>query len=257
MKTRCPGCDTRYQVDAEALLEANGIAHCRRCGTAFDAVSEQPVSVLDIGAQDSPRLLRLEQKDEVAQQVSEDRELPFDVPDDMEALEPSDDGALNIEDTLYEKRSYSGFLYALLAMLLVTGLFAQLAWQYRMELLQRFPQLEIVCEHLPCRPTMVHEPDSYRVLQRSIEATANETESLTLNATIRNDAAYPQRLPDIQLSLIDNNGGVLVRRRLSPREYVFPPPPDDRLVAPGEVFTIAIDFADPGHIASGFTIDFF
>jgi hypothetical protein len=29
------------------------------------------------------------------------------------------------------------------------------------------------------------------------------------------------------------------------------------LVAKGEVLTIAVDFADPGHIASGFSIDFF
>jgi hypothetical protein len=59
------------------------------------------------------------------------------------------------------------------------------------------------------------------------------------------------------LSLLDNNGSVLARRRLSPGEYLFPRPPEGRLVANGEVFTIAIDFADPGHIASGFTIDFF
>lgn len=257
MKTRCPGCETRYQIDAEALLDANGMAHCLRCGTAFDAVSEQPVSVLDIGEQDSSRLLKLDQRNEVARQIEEDRELPFDLPDDLETLEASDDDALNIEDTLYEKRSYSGFFYGLFALLLVAGLLAQLAWQYRLDLLDRFPQLEIVCEHLPCRPTVVHEPDNYQVLQRSIEATPNETESLTLNATIRNDAAFAQRLPDILLSLLDNNGGVLVRRRLSPREYVFPPPPDGRLVEPGEVFTIGIDFADPGHIASGFSIDFF
>ena len=257
MKTRCPGCETHYQIDAEALLDANGIARCLRCGTLFDALSEQSVSVLDIDEQDSSRLLKLDQSDEISQQLEEDRALPFDVPDDLETLEPSDDDALNVEDTLYEKRSYSGFFYALLALLLVVGLVAQLAWQYRLELLDRFPPLEIVCEQLPCRPTVVHEPDRYQVAQRSIKATVNEPESLTLNATIRNDAQFAQRLPDIQLSLIDNNGGVIVRRRLSPREYVFPPPPEDRLVEPGEVFTIDIDFADPGHIASGFLIDFF
>ena len=70
-------------------------------------------------------------------------------------------------------------------------------------------------------------------------------------------AAIAQHFPDIQLSLIDNNGAVLIRRRLSPREYLYPPPSDDRVLQPGEVLTIEIDFEDPGHIASGFTIDFF
>ena len=86
--------------------------------------------------------------------------------------------------------------------------------------------------------------------------TADTPGSLTLNATIRNDAEYAQPLPDMQLSLLDTDGAVLVRRRLSPADYLFPPPPADRLVAPGEVFTISLDFADPGYLATGFMIDF-
>jgi hypothetical protein len=73
---------------------------------------------------------------------------------------------------------------------------------------------------------------------------------------VRNEAETAQPLPDIQLSLLDTNGSVMIRRRLAPGEYMFPPPPKDRLVAAGEVVTIDLDFKDPGYLATGFTIDF-
>ena len=257
MKTCCPGCATRYEIDAEDLLAADGRARCLHCGTVFDAVSEQPEAVT---AEEAAAALRLDdaaRADAHRASDAEIEELPFDIPDDLEPIEPSADGAVDVLDTLYEKRSYRGIVYGLLAVLLLGALGAQLAWQHRDDLIARVPQLEIVCRYLPCRPDLVHKPDSYRIVQRDIAPTRNEPGSLTLSATIRNDAAIAQRLPDIQLSLLDNNGTVLVRRRLSPNEYLFPPPANDRVVQPGEVFTIHIDFADPGHIASGFAIDFF
>ena len=256
MKTRCPGCKKRYRIDTGALDAVGGRVQCGRCGTVFDAESRLPEET-DASAEASGPPLVLVTRQLSSQEAEPADELPFAVPDDLPPLAPSADGALDVVDTLYEKPSRRGLIYGSIAGLLIGALALQLAWQYRAELLQRFPQLEVACNHLPCRPEVVHEPDNYHVLQREIAPTQNEPGSLTLNATIRNDAEFAQHLPDIQLSLIDNNGAVLIRRRLSPREYLYPPPPDDRILQTGEVFTIEIDFEDPGHIASGFTIDFF
>ncbi len=256
MKTRCPRCKKRYRINSETLDAVEGRVQCGRCGTIFDAVSRQAEQAEETANAIGPPLVLVTHQVSSQEQEPAD-DLPFAVPDDLKPLEPSADGAIDVVDTLYEKPSYRGLIYGSLATLLIGALALQLAWQYRGELLHRFPQLEVACNYLPCRPKVVHEPDSYRVLQREIAPTANEAGSLTLNATIRNDAEIAQHLPDIQLSLIDNNGAAIIRRRLAPREYLYPPPPDDRLLQPGEVFTIEIDFEDPGHIASGFTIDFF
>ncbi|MCB1802614.1 MAG: zinc-ribbon and DUF3426 domain-containing protein [Gammaproteobacteria bacterium] len=253
MKIRCPGCDTRYQVDADALLGSQGRAHCYRCGTVFDAVTERVDETPPADQTRRKALTWLKQDDE----ADSERELPFDVPDDLPAIEPSDEAALDVTATLYEKRSWRGFFYGLFALLLAVGVALQLAWQYRLDILQRFPQLEIVCERLPCRPTLVHEPDAFRVLRRDMQVTPNDPGSLTLTATIRNEAEAAQALPEIQLSLLDNNGAAVVRRRLTPAEYLYPPPADDVVLKAGEVFTIAIDFNDPGALATGFAIDFF
>jgi predicted Zn finger-like uncharacterized protein len=185
------------------------------------------------------------------------RELPFEIPDDLEPLEAVSDAGLNIEDALYERPRRRRPLVGLLTVTLLVALAAQFAWIYRIPLLERFPQLEPLCQQLPCRPSLVRAPDRMRVLQREIAPARNQPGWLTLNATVRNDAEYPQALPDVQLSLLDNSGAPLLRRRLTPAEYLFPPPPPGRTVAAGEVFTLTIDFRDPGHEASGFMLDFY
>ena len=185
-----------------------------------------------------------------------ERALPFEVPDDLEPLEAAADAALDIEDALFEPPRRRPLL-ALLAIVLGLGLAAQLAWVYRASLLERYPQLEPVCQHLPCRPSLVHAPERMRVLQREIAPTPYQPGWLTLDATVRNEADYPQALPDVPLSLLDNRAEPMLRRRLAPSDYLFPPPPPDRTVAPGEVFTLSVDFRDPGHAASGFMLDFY
>jgi predicted Zn finger-like uncharacterized protein len=186
-----------------------------------------------------------------------ERQLPFEIPDDLEPLEAVPDAALNIEDTLYEPPRRRRPLLALLTVVLALALAAQLAWIYRAPLLERFPQIEPLCEHLPCRPSLVHAPERMRVLQREIAPARNQPGWLTLNATVRNEAEYPQALPDVQLSLLDNLGRPLLRRRLAPADYLFPPPRPEQTIAPGEVFTLSVDFRDPGHEASGFMLDFY
>lgn len=256
MNTRCPQCGTRYKVDPEKLFKANGAAFCFRCGTAFDVVEEQAIEVQARDAIFLASAVRLNRDDVIPDRTAPDRDLPFEVPDDLEPLQASPDAALDVNDMLSEKRTGRRVVYVMLALLLILALGLQLAWQYRTTLLAHYPALEPLCEHLPCRPRVVHAPGEFRVLERDIAATANEPGSLTLRATFRNDADTAQPLPDIQLSLLDSNGGVLARRRLAPVDYLFPSPPEDKTVAPGEVLTISFDFQDPGSLATGFIIDF-
>jgi predicted Zn finger-like uncharacterized protein len=254
MKTNCPGCKTHYMLDANALMATDGLARCHRCGTVFDAVGERAME-----APPSAEPLQLDEQAETDWQTQQSIaavDLPFDVPDDLEPLQPSPDAALDVEETLYQRPSRRGALYAGLALLLALGLGLQLAWQYREALLARFPGLQPVCDRLACVATQVHAPAELRVLQRELRAADNQPDSLNLSARFRNDADAAQPLPDIQLSLLDNNGSVLIRRRLSPHEYLFPPPPTGRVIAPGEVITISIDFKDPGYLATGFMLDF-
>ena len=259
MQIRCPNCQTEYRIETIALASADGLARCQRCDTVFDVAAGEPI--------DAPIMvepLMLDQASEAgptrsnapAPAVSDADDLPFEVPDDLEPLEPSPEAALDVSDALGEKRSIRGPLYTTLAVLLATGLGLQLAWQHRAELLRQYPRLAPLCERLPCVADQVHAPDKLRVLQRDLRPADNLPGSLNLSARFRNEAELAQPLPDIQLSLIDNDGKVLIRRRLQPGDYLYPPPPDDRVIAAGEVITISVDFKDPGYLATGFILDF-
>jgi len=182
---------------------------------------------------------------------------PIEIPEDLEPLQPSDEVPMDVLESLTERRSWRGFFYGLFALLLMAGLGLQLAWQYRAELVDRYPILQPVCEHIECRPTVVHAPQQFRVLHRKLSPTPDAPGSLTLKLRFRNEARASQPLPDIQLTLLDTNGSVVIRRRLAPQEYMLPAPTQDTLVAAGEVVTIDLDFKDPGYLASSFEIDFF
>ena len=255
MKTNCPTCDTHYAIDGNAIVESDGLARCHRCGTVFDALAEQAV---DAPSDATP--LELDADAEAHWQEgpagADESPVPFEIPNDLEPLQPSPDAALDVEQTLFEKPSRRGAIYTTVALLLAVSLGLQFAWQNREALVERFPQLQPLCDRLACIETTVIEPSAFRILQREMRPADNQPDSLNLSARFRNDAGAAQPLPDIQLSLLNNNGDVLIRRRLAPRDYLFPPPPADRLIAPGEVLTISIDFKDPGYLATGFVIDF-
>jgi predicted Zn finger-like uncharacterized protein len=306
VKTRCPTCKTRYNIDPEALLEADGLARCFRCGTVFEIVpdgsiepniidmpterpafetDEDSVFLEDLEADASAPMAHNADDSVVVRSVSSEQadirqqpetsptatetadtienaadaggELPFAVPEDLKPIEPSPDDVQDIADTLHEKRSWRGFVYGLIALLLLAGIGMQLAWQQRKTLLERYPILEPLCARLECVPQIIRAPEKIRILQRDISPTAGEPDSLTLRVTIRNDAELAQPLPDLQLSLVNSDGGVLIRRRLSPRDYLGEAPPPGDNMAAGEVVTITLDFKDPGYEASGFVIDFF
>lgn len=255
MKLRCPGCGAGYVVDDSLLEGAGDLAACHRCGTFFRIRSRRRAQLSRLSTEALADALAL------TAELSADRppgaaNLPFDVPDDLDPLEPDADAGLSIEDALHGgRRSRSGWAVPA-ALLLVAGLAAQLAWQYREPLLQRFPQLEALCEHLPCRPQQVPAPDAFRVLHRDIGPADHQPDALTLDVRFRNEARAAQPLPDIQLSLLDNLGSVLIRRRLAPAEYLFPPPDAGARLEPGEVVTLSLDFEDPGYHVTGFIIDF-
>ena len=252
---RCPGCETRYDIPDALQQRANGIASCHRCGTGFSLTDGTVVELADQDPATLAKVLRLRNDMEIpveGRQV----DVPFDVPDNLPTLQADPNASLDAEELLKTGSRRSVWLSGLLAVVLIVGLGLQLSWQYRDSLFAHYPQLAVVCEHVQCQPDIVHEPERFRVLQRAIKASDNLPGSLTLSVAFRNDATIGQRYPDLHLSLLDNNGSVLIRRRLAPADYLFPTPAEAAIIAPGEVVTFSLDFEDPGYQATGFVIDF-
>lgn len=251
----CPTCGTRYEIPDALQQRANGLASCHRCGSGFSLVDGTPADLSEQDPATLARVLRLRNDMEIPAEGLQGA-TPFDIPDDLPTLQADPNAALDADALLTSESRRGIWLSGLVALILVVGLGVQLSWQYRDALFARYPQLRIVCEHVQCQPDTVHQPELFRVLQRAVKASDNLPGSLTLSVAFRNDATISQHYPDLHLSLLDNNGSVLIRRRLSPADYLFPTPRDAAVVEPGEVVTFSLDFEDPGYQATGFVIDF-
>jgi hypothetical protein len=240
----CPGCGARLPVDPDLLGDAEQLATCTRCGTYFQL---DQGGVVDAECADPfarATALRLS-PEPVAP--------PFEVPDDLPPLEPDSDP----DFALAPERRRPGPLAILSCMLLVVALLAQAAWHYRIELLQRVPRLATLCLAWQCPAAVIAAPAQFRVVARDLRAAPQATGALRLNLRLRNDAAFAQPYPVIQLALLDNRGHVVQRGHLQPADYLPATPAANATVASGASLGIAVDIADPGPRASGFVVDFF
>ena len=259
MNTRCPHCRTIHDVDQETLRAAHGMLRCSNCDNVFDAAQNDTrdadlddltdVELSSTGLDSEP--------DTHAPRVEPaELELPFEVPDDLPVLEPSADAALDAQQALAApRRRKSSWWQILLAILLLLVLGLQLAWFKRAQLIQ-LPQARPLCQWIDCSMSQPRDPAAFEVLSRQLQADPTVPGSLRLQLRFRNAADAAQPLPLLQLALYDHGGSVLARRSFQPHEYLFPTPPEARLAAPQEVFTIELMFEDPSSRASGFMIDF-
>lgn len=185
-------------------------------------------------------------------------DLPFDVPEDLPVLEPSESSSAEPQPPYPpypEARSKPPVWQFLLLASLILATIVQIAWLTRNHWLP-LPQGQWACAWLDCSRTEPRAPASFRILQRQLLTDPQHPDTLRLQARVRNDADFAQPLPDLQLSLLNNLGTVIARRRLSPEQYRSPAPSKTAKIAAGEVFTIDLLFADPGTQASGFKIQF-
>jgi predicted Zn finger-like uncharacterized protein len=96
---------------------------------------------------------------------------------------------------------------------------------------------------------------AYEVHQLGASAPAQSSGELTVRASVRNDAAQPQPLPLLRVTLLDRFGNRLAARDVAPQGYLGHAPPAGTLLPAGERVDAQMAFVDPGRDAVGFEID--
>ena len=96
---------------------------------------------------------------------------------------------------------------------------------------------------------------AYEVHQLGASAPAQASGALTVRASVKNDAAQPQPLPLLRVTLLDRFGNRLASRDVPPRAYLVGTPAMDTLLPAGERVDAQMAFVDPGRDAVGFEID--
>ena len=117
------------------------------------------------------------------------------------------------------------------------------------------PRIEQMCALLRCSVPAWREPSAFHITSREIRPHPSAAGVLLVTASFRNDAAFAQDWPHLQLSLSDLNGQSLGLRRFTPREYLGSAPATVR-IAPGQSASITLEILDPGKRAVAFSFDF-
>jgi hypothetical protein len=116
------------------------------------------------------------------------------------------------------------------------------------------PLVSGVCGALQCEVPAWREPAAFTMLQRSVQPRRDAAGVLSVTASFRNDARWPQAWPTLLLTLSDMDGRQVGMRAFKPSEYrpgaALPP------IAPGQSATIQMDVVEPARRVVAFTFDF-
>lgn len=131
-----------------------------------------------------------------------------------------------------------------LVLLLATQLFSSERTQLAAHAQWR-PMVMAVCNATGCTVPAWHEPGAFAMLSRDVIAVPGHPGVLRVQASIRNDARWPQPWPVLVLSLSDANGRLLGSRRFMPGDYLGRTP-DTALLQSGQAAQLAFDIIEPG-----------
>lgn len=143
--------------------------------------------------------------------------------------------------------------------LLVLALIAQLFFSQRASLAAdaRWRPLVVgACGALGCSVPAWREPGAFSMLSRDVIAVPGRPGVLRVQASFRNDAAWPQPWPALVLALSDTEGRQLGMRRFLPRDYLGDAP-KQALLIPGQATQLAFDIVEPapGVVAFDFRFE--
>lgn len=287
MKTRCPNCETQYDIDEAALASANYTAVCCNCHQVFNAKetigSEEPVMPpppdYTPDQPHAPGYGKPETKSEhgfppapgprdddwafVQQRGTKKNHIPTappitDVPEDFASLAAAELPPHHFSKHRKQKSKPGPMMTAavLALALIATG---QLAWINKKQLLEH-PQgrqlVQIVCDLAACELERQKAIDKFAVLHRNLQPSISHQRALSFTLSFTNEADFSQQLPILQLSLLDHKDQLLAQRNFSPDEYLDPAASNDRNIKPKEIINVELLLWNQALNASGFKLEF-
>lgn len=265
MYSQCPECLTIYKVGAAMLAQSHGSVRCGHCNAVFDALRTLTEQLPD----ESVRHLLAHPGDEAPPQLAvpalrpkagQQHTLLFD-PDERPARAPA---ARRPHTPAFARARRTQPLarnwpWALGALGLLLSLFAQIGYAERAVLLDDAhvrPMLDGICATLGCRLPLRHDPAKLELLSRDIRPHPSVPNALIVSATLRNDAAFAQAFPDVEITLSDLDENRIAMRRFRPREYITDSRSLAAGLAPGATAALVFEVADPGKNAVAFEFKF-
>lgn len=117
------------------------------------------------------------------------------------------------------------------------------------------PRVQALCNFLRCDIPPWYEPTAFKVTSSESRPHPSVPGVLLISASFRNDAAFAQAWPQLELSLSNLDDQSLGLRRFAPAEYLGESP-GSALIAPGQSASVTLEVMDPGKRAVTFKFEF-
>jgi len=237
MYTQCPHCASVFAIDAEQLTQAAGRVQCGACEREFDALAS-----LRRGERNEASPPRLD-----PEQAAIQGDLFYQRP--PESTQPS---FARMPEPLGGNARW--WLTALALALLLAGQIVAVQRDDWASDARWRPAYLALCARIGCTLPPWREPERFALVAREIGPHPSVPDALLVTASLRNDAAFAQPLPVLELSLADLDGRVVALRRFQPDEYTRED--SEPMLAPGQTASARLEIADPGKAALAFTFEF-
>ncbi|MFO1435367.1 MAG: zinc-ribbon and DUF3426 domain-containing protein [Gammaproteobacteria bacterium] len=150
--------------------------------------------------------------------------------------------------------------WGVLGALLLLALGAQIAWYQHDKIFEKFPQARAMwdhfCEGRACALPPRRDIASLHVLSRDVREHPQYHDALLVNATVVNEAAFPQPYPVVELTLFDQSGAPIGARRFDPSEYLDESIAVDAGMKPEQPVYIVLELAGMAEHAVSFEFKF-
>jgi predicted Zn finger-like uncharacterized protein len=172
---------------------------------------------------------------------------------------------IGLEDSMPESYAFdeahpdeASYAWGLGSLLLLVALAAQAVYFYRAELSLLAPgvkpYLEQYCELLGCTIAPPHNSELLSIESSEMQKNAQRSGAITLIATVRNYATYPQTFPLFELTLTDPQDHPLASRIFTPDTYLEKNLNSSGVVAPDYEFNVRL-YLDSGDLnAAGYRL---
>ena len=149
--------------------------------------------------------------------------------------------------------------WVVVACTLSLALIAQLGLYQRRALLAHDDSrklLEFSCSLLQCRLPLREDIARLKVLDSDVKPHPRTKGALLITASLRNEAAYAQNYPIVEVKLLDKSARPVALRRFAPRSYLADADAIAAGIAANASLPIIFEVIDPGEKASGFEFSF-
>jgi hypothetical protein len=233
MQIRCPQCQTVAPLEADRPQEKAGQFTCPSCGATFDAYAHltdaQPsaaTAAVDGSAHtDQGELFR------------QPRPAPTQVPQFARRR-------VRVAGPSQWRWWLAGFvLLGLLLAILPIADREELArdpdWR---------PRVQTLCEIVGCRLPPWSAPKDFEITAREFNPHPSVKGALLVTVSFRNNAAFAQAWPLLELTASDLNGQLVGKRRFLPREYLGSAP-ESASIAAGQSASATLEVVDPAAVS--------